>query len=164
MQTQPTCSQKQAAESTRIEPERNDMTTAPEDQSEREALRELVALRDIKDKYANAAPDSPRHPQWKEYLRDIDGYFERERAAWQHARAALRAPKVEAMQLDARWYTVSTERAMRTAFNVKHPFGDEVPGALREAFFELFKQGWSAALSHPLPALAPLQVDNKPQG
>jgi hypothetical protein len=98
------------------------MTTAPEDQSEREALLPCPFC------------------------------------------GAGHAPKVEAMQLDARWYTVSTERAMRTAFNVKHPFGDEVPGALREAFFELFKQGWSAALSNPLPALAPLQVDNKPQG
>jgi hypothetical protein len=59
---------------------------------EREALRELVALRDIKDKYDGCTPDSPRHPKWKEYLREIDGYFERERAAWQNARAALRAP------------------------------------------------------------------------
>jgi hypothetical protein len=38
------------------------------------------------------------------------------------------------------------ELLKRAAFAAKHPIGDEVPGALRAAFFELFSQGWDAAV------------------
>lgn len=56
-----------------------------------QALRELVALKAIKDKYEHARPDSPRHQQWKQYLADVDGFAERWIAAWEAARSALSA-------------------------------------------------------------------------
>jgi hypothetical protein len=131
------------------------MTTAPEDQSEREALRELVALEDLKER-AKALPGEPDGFGMK----DVPGptarammaeYESRLPAAWQAARAALRAPKVEAPSLADFDAAVAAELSKMSTV----PYNSH-------AICKLFAENVRAALSHPLPALAPLQVDNKP--
>jgi hypothetical protein len=55
----------------------------------------------------------------------------------------------------------AAEAAQRDAFDERHPINSEVPGVLREAFFELFRQGWEAALSQEPPAAAPAQGERE---
>jgi hypothetical protein len=120
------------------------MTTAPEDQSEREAFEAWAR--------ANTTLSLQRDPD------DPDSYFrastEGPWLAW-NARAALRAPKVEAPTWD-----VVRPLAIEAGFNL-----DQTPNMLytvRGNSAQLLN--FARLLSHPLPALAPLQVDNKPQG
>lgn len=70
----------------------------PSEQALREALTELVALKNIRDKYNKSRPDSPRSPGWEQFLVDVDGYQERDDSAWRNAAAALAAPPAAAPQ------------------------------------------------------------------
>jgi predicted dithiol-disulfide oxidoreductase (DUF899 family) len=85
----------------------------------------------------------------------LEGNERDAKARW-NARAALRAPKVEAPSLHAQ------------IMNLPMRLDDRDSGAYANGYKHGFKDARHAAaelaLSHPLPALAPLQVDNKPQG
>jgi hypothetical protein len=110
----------------------------------------------------------------------------------EYARAALRAPKVEAptsellaqierLKIRGEAYEKAYGVAYRATYQSHNGHWDSTMQggagcreciAAREARAEcdvilrdgLDKLAERAALSHPLPALAPLQVDNKPQG
>jgi hypothetical protein len=139
--------------------ERTTMTTSPE-ASEREAFERYFAE-------SRKSKGVARRPTFDRMADDTyaDDHTQRHWWTWQNARAALRAPKVEAPgEGDLPLSRVLHELAGAASLCwVPRPTGvfdsQAAIAHVERAIAEL-----RAALSHPLPALAPLQVDNKPQG
>lgn len=55
----------------------------------RGVLRELVAVRDIEEKYSQSRPDSPYARNWSQFVADTSGLRQRSDRAWAAARAEL---------------------------------------------------------------------------
>jgi hypothetical protein len=110
------------------------MTTAPEDQSEREAFE---------DAYFSSCPLSAETSEHMDF-------------AWWGWSAALRAPKVE--RDDFAEEDMAILRLALIEFSKNMERG---PDARNRAYmmWQVLRQERLEALSHPLPALAPLQVE-----